>query len=111
MTGVDAMKEIKAYVHRNRVADVVRGLNRAGLRNISIVDVRGMLRAMDSREQEYSVEIGHKVITEVKVELVCAAAQVADVVGIIRNNAQTGYPDAGWIFVSTVEAAYEIGPT
>ena len=43
------MKEIKAYIHRNRIADVVRALEQAGYRNLSIIDVKGMLKALDSR--------------------------------------------------------------
>ena len=101
-------KEIKAYIHRNRVADVVHGLKIAGFQSISVIDVRGMLKALDSQEQEYSIEIGGKVITEVKLELVCDAKQVDEAVKIIRTNARTGEADAGWIYVSTVDAAYEI---
>lgn len=65
------MKEIKAYIHRNRVADVVRALRHAGFHNLSIIDVKGLLKALDSQEQDYSIEIGDEVITEVKLELVC----------------------------------------
>jgi len=39
------MKEIKAFIHRNRVADVVRILGAAGFRNLSVIDVKGMLKA------------------------------------------------------------------
>jgi nitrogen regulatory protein P-II 1 len=52
------MQEIKAFVHRNRVADVVNALSSAGFRRLSIIDVQGLLRALDSKEQQYSVEIG-----------------------------------------------------
>ena len=41
-------KEVKAFIHRNRVADVVDALNKAGFRNITIVDVQGMLKALSS---------------------------------------------------------------
>jgi nitrogen regulatory protein PII len=39
------MKEIKAFIHRNRVADVVRAFGRAGFRNMSIIDVKVQLTA------------------------------------------------------------------
>ena len=89
------MKEIKAFIHRNRVADVVHALKGAGFRDISVIDVKGMLKALDSQEQKYSVEIGEKVITEVKLELVCEAAQVDQAVTLIRKNGRTGQPNAG----------------
>ncbi len=103
------MKEIKAFIHRNRIADVVHALKAVGFRNLSVIDVKGMLRALDPQEQRYSIEIGEKVITEVKLELVCAAARVADAVALIRENGRTGQPQAGWIYVSDIEAAYPIG--
>lgn len=102
------MKEIKAYIHRNRIADVVHALRVAGFRDISVVDVRGMLKALDTQEQEYSIEIGNKVVTEVKLELVCDAKQVDDAVKTIRKNGRTGQPNAGWIYVTSIDAAYEI---
>jgi len=60
------MKEVKAFVHRNRIADVVRALERAGFGALSIIDVKGMLKALDSKEQEYSTAIGEKVIAEIR---------------------------------------------
>ena len=44
------MKEIKAYVHRTRIADVVRALEQAGYRNLSIIDVKGMLKEVDPKK-------------------------------------------------------------
>ena len=103
------MKEIKAYVHRSRIADVVYALRKAGFRNISIVDVKGMLKALDSKEEEYSIEIGNKVIKEVKLELVITAEQVVEEIALIQANGRTGRPNAGWIYVSNIDATYEIG--
>lgn len=102
------MKEVKAFIHRNRIADVVHALKAAGFRNISVIDVKGMLKALDSREQQYSIEIGEKVITEVKLELVCEADQVDQAIALIQKNGRTGQPDAGWIYVSGIGASYRI---
>ncbi|KAB2942304.1 MAG: P-II family nitrogen regulator [Hyphomicrobium sp.] len=102
------MKEIKAFIHRNRVADVVHALRAAGFNNISVVDVKGMLKALDSREEQYSIEIGEKVIAEAKLELVCAADQVDLAVEVIRKNARTGRRHAGSIYVTGIDAAFPI---
>lgn len=102
-------REIKAYIHRNRVADVVNALAHAGLKNLTVIDVQGMLQALDGKEQHYSVEIGQKVVTEVKLELVCEAkSQCAQAVEIIREHGKTGQPTAGWIFVTEILSATEI---
>jgi len=103
------MKEIKAFIHRNRVADVVRALEATGYRNLSVIDVKGMLKALDHKEQEYSVEIGEKIITEIKLELVCEDARVDEAARIIQQSADTGQAEAGWIYVSDVERSLPIG--
>ena len=103
------MREIKAYIRRNRIADVVNALYNAGFRNLTVIDVEGMLKTLDGTEQSYSVEIGQKVITEVKLELVCEnESRTAEAVGLIRQHAQTGQPQAGWIYVSDVLTSIEI---
>jgi nitrogen regulatory protein P-II 1 len=103
------MREIKAYVHRNRIADVVSALSSAGFRNLSVIDVQGLLRALDSKDQQYSVEIGQKVITEVKLELVCESeSRTAEAVSLIREHAATGQPEAGWIYISEIQASITI---
>ncbi len=102
------MKEIKAFIHRNRITDVIHALKAAGFRNLSIVDVKGMLNALDNKEQNYSVELGSAVITEMKLELVCEAARVDDVVQLIQQHARTGQPDAGWIYVTDIGQSIRI---
>ncbi len=103
------MKEIKAFIHRNRVADVVRALREANYHHVSIIDVTGMLKAIDSKEQGYSIELGDKAITEVKLELVCHDENRAtQAVRIIQEHGRTGQPDSGWIYISEIQAALPI---
>ena len=106
------MKEIKAFVHRNRVADIVHALRNAGLcsgdRNLSVVDVTGTLKALDAQEQNFSLELGQEAITEVKLELVCEDGCADEAVQIIRKNGHTGQTLAGWVYVSDIGAAYPI---
>ncbi len=103
------MKEIKAFVHRNRIADVVSALSSAGFRKLSVIDVQGLLHALDSKEQQYSVEIGQKVITEVKLELVCEnESRTTEAISLIREHATTGQTEAGWIYVSDIRSSIEI---
>ena len=103
------MREVKAFVHRNRIADVVGALSSAGYRNLSDIDVHGLLRALDNKEQQYSVEIGQKVITEVKLELVCEnESRTAEAVSLITEHAKTGQTNAGWIYISEIQGAIEI---
>jgi nitrogen regulatory protein P-II 1 len=104
-----SIREVKAFVHRNRIADVVSALSSAGFRNLSVIDVQGLLRALDSKEQQYSVEIGQKVITQVKLELVCESeSRSTEAVSLICEHAKTGQPSAGWIYITDIQSAIEI---
>ena len=102
------MKEIKAFIHRNRITDVIHALKQAGFRNLSIVDVKGMLRALDNKEKNYSVELGSAVITEMKLELVCEISRVDEAIQLIQQHARTGQADAGWIYVIDIGQAIRI---
>ncbi len=102
-------REIKAFIHRNRVADVVNALSNAGFSRLTVIDVEGLLKALDSREQHYSVQIGQKVVTEVKLELVCEnETQTAEAIELIREHGKTGQRSAGWIYVSEIQSSVEI---
>lgn len=103
------MKQIKAFVHRNRVSDLIHALEAAGFRRLSLFDVKGLLRALNSREQQYSVEFGDQVISEVQMELFCEDGDVARAVEIFRRVGHTGGAEAGWIYISNVEQVIAIG--
>jgi nitrogen regulatory protein P-II 1 len=102
------MKEVKSFVHRNRVAEIVHALSTAGYRHLTVIDVRGLLRALSAREEEYSIELGERVTHEVRLEVVCNDEDVERAVQLIRLHGRTGQPIAGWVYVSPVERAVPI---
>ncbi len=101
------MKEVKAYIHVNRAADVVRVLRKAGYTSLMIVDVKGTFEALDAEEQQYSTELGTRIITEAKIELVCRSDQMDEVVELIKDNAKTGMERSGAIYVSDIQAYHQ----
>ena len=103
------MKQLKAFVHRNRVGDIAHALAAAGFTRLSLFDVKGLLRALNTREQEYSVQLGDHVISEVQMELFCEDGDVARAVEIFRSVGKTGHADAGWVYVSDIDGAFPIG--
>lgn len=111
------MKEIKAYIHNNRIGDVIRALKESGqcnaggtpgCSNLAVVPVRILLKAVDTREQHYSIELAEVVINESKLELICEDHQVDELVGIIERAARTGQAEAGWIYVSDIIQAVPV---
>lgn len=111
------MKEIKAYVHNNRIADVIAAVEASGLiettrvqgvRNINVTSVHSLLKPLDNIEQHYSVELGEAVISEVRLELICEDNQVDALVELIDRTARTGQAIAGWIVVTDLIKAVPI---
>ncbi len=105
------MKQVKAFVHRNRVSDLIHALDAAGFSRVSLFDVKGLLRALSVREQEYSVELGDKVISEVQIEVFCEDIDVAKAADTIQHVARTGHADGGWIYVSAIQQSIPINDT
>ncbi|MGN6228345.1 MAG: P-II family nitrogen regulator [Dyella sp.] len=102
------MKEVKAYVHRGRVADIVHGLEQAGFVHLSVNDVKGLLSASSERERTYSIELGERVTNQVRLEVFCEDAEAAEAVALIRRHGRTGQRIGGWVYVSAVEEAWPI---
>ena len=111
------MKEIKAFIHKNRVASVIEALtdqvyldpaNPRRCRNLNVAATQSLLRVLDAQEQHYSVELGQPVINESKLELLCDDDQVESLVALIERTARTGQAEAGWIYVSDIIQAVQV---
>ena len=111
------MKEIKAYVHSNRVAAVIAALkgssawgDDAGGRqhNLTLYIVKGSLTPLHEAERRYSIELGDEVVNEYKLELHCNDESVDEFVKVIAASARTGQAGAGWIYVTDVGYAQAI---
>jgi nitrogen regulatory protein P-II 1 len=111
------MKEVKAYVHRTRVADVIAALKacpswsaaRANRRhNLAVYVVKGSLMPLDNEEKHYSMDLGDAVVNEYKLELLCDDGEVDEIVTALQSAARTGQAVAGWITVTDVALAVPI---
>lgn len=102
------MKQIKAFVRRSRVSAVLQALEVAGFNRISLFDVKGLLQALSEREQEFSVNFGEQVISEVQIELFCTDAEVQAAVEVLQQVGATRHADSGWIYISDVERCLPI---
>ncbi|MES2363417.1 MAG: P-II family nitrogen regulator [Pseudomonadota bacterium] len=110
------MKEIKAYIHSNRVADVISALKSSVAwttvgndeHNLTAYMVKGSLVPLDEGERRFSVELGDEVINEYKLELHCSEEHVDELVKIIVASARTGRANSGWVYVMDVVSAVPI---
>ena len=112
------MKEIKAFIHRQRIGAVMEAIREAGFtaagaagraRNISVASVQSLLPAIDDRERRYSLDLGEPVIQEYKVELLCNDGDADALVRAVALAGRTGQDEAGWVYVTDVDNAVQIG--
>lgn len=110
------MKEIKAYIHRSRIADVISALKSSvewtavgsGEHNLTIYMVKGSLVPLDEGERRYSVDLGDEVINEYKLELHCSDDHVDELVKIIVAAGRTGQANSGWVYIVDIVSAVPI---
>lgn len=110
------MKEIKAYIHRNRIAEVISALKSSaawnapgsGEHNLTAYMVKGALVPLDEGERHYSLDLGDEVINEFKLELHCPDEHVDELVKIIVAAGRTGQANSGWIYIVDIVNAIPI---
>ncbi len=104
----DDMKKIEAVIRPERMDIVKNALAEAGYVGMTVDEVKG--RGIQGgiteryRGREYIVDL----IPKVKLELVVKADDVEDVIKIICENAKTGNPGDGKIFVMPVESVVRV---
>ena len=103
------MKLIKAFIHHVRAAEVVQALADAGYRNLTLHDVKGMLKPISDSERDYSTSGAGMVISETRLSLVVEDSEVDAATGIIRTIARVGPGISGYVYVSPVEQVLPIG--
>lgn len=111
------MKELKAYVHRDRVADVVAALKDSAAwggqsgdsHNLAAYIVRSVVSPPDGADRHYSTDLGDEIVNEYKLELICPDEEVDELLRVISAAALTGGPMGGWITVGNLDHAQRIG--
>jgi nitrogen regulatory protein P-II 1 len=107
------MKLVKAFLHHVRTPKVVQALADAGYDNITLQDVKGMLKPITEDESDFTRDSSALVISEARLSIVVADDKVDEVTQIIRRTGRIGPHVSGWIYVSPVELVLPIdgGPT
>ena len=102
------MKKIQAFVHHIRSPSVLDALRDAGVKNVTLLDVKGTLKPLSESEQAYSVETRLAIISEVRISLVCDDADVKRITDVTRSSGHIWDGISGWVYVSPVEQALPI---
>ena len=105
------MKEIKAYIQRCCVNEIVRQLEAAGVPGITVVEVHPVGYGYEPNYFETHFEDPLKrygLLRIVKVEVVCADRDVDRLAATIERVCRKGSQGDGWIFVTDVDRAIRI---
>ena len=99
------MKEIKAYIKKHKLDDVIRSLRKIeGLTGVSLIDNCGYGIGWGGTKGDEQIDCR----PGVKVEIICRDDLVNDVVTAIERAAHTGLKGDGKIYVSNIEQAVRI---
>lgn len=102
------LREIKAYVRPGRIDFVVNGLRAIGIDSISVITVDGVGGLVDPVKDRVSLDYGSRISKVHKLELVCWDGDEDEIVQTILEEARTGEPGDGVIFVTDVGRAVKI---
>jgi nitrogen regulatory protein P-II 1 len=105
------MKEIKAYIRRDEINEVVERLQRAGAPGVSVIEIHPVGYGYEANPFEpHAARLvdRYRHLTIVKLEIMCADHQVDALLEAIQTSCCTANPGDGMIFVSEVIQAVRI---
>jgi nitrogen regulatory protein P-II 1 len=105
------MKEIKAYIRRDEVNEVVERLQRAGAPGVSVIEIHPVGYGYEANPFEpHGARLvdRYRYLTIVKLEIMCMDDQVERLLRVVQNSCCTGNPGDGMVFVSEVLDAVRI---
>jgi nitrogen regulatory protein P-II 1 len=93
------MKKIEAIVRHFKLDDVKKALTEAGVKGMTVTEVRGFGRQKGHSETYRGAEYAVDFIPKVKIEIVVDAAALKTVVDAICKSAKTGQVGDGKLFI------------
>lgn len=102
------MKEIKAYIRREKADIVIEKLEDAGVKGMTVIDVYALCEWADKENFSFSIEFVEKYSKVIKLEIVCNDDEVDRLVDVIAKYGHTGNSGDGMIFTSTVDSSLKI---
>lgn len=99
------MKEIKAYIRRDEVNQVVEKLHDAGAPGVAVIEIHPLdygYEANPFAPHRAGLADRYRHLAVVKLEIMCADAELEPLVRIIQAHCSTGNCGDGMIFVSEV---------
>lgn len=102
------MRELKVYLRKEKVDEVVHALRERGIATVNVTHVRALGAGADPEHVRISFETGTTYSEVAKLEVVCTADEADALVPVIVETARTGEPGDGFVFVTPVDRAVKI---
>ena len=105
------MKEIKAYIRRDEVNEVVEKLQHAGAPGVSVIEMHPVGYGYEANPFEphrARLVDRYRYLSIVKLEIMCCDDQLDTLLDAIQRSSSTGNPGDGMIFVSEIVDAVRI---
>ena len=102
------MKKIEAIIRPFKLEEVKEALVEAGIRGLTISEVRGYGRQKGHTETYRGSEYRIEFVPKIKIEVVVEDSKVEKIIDAITKSAKTGQVGDGKIFIYNVEDAVRI---
>ena len=102
------MKKIEAIIRPHKAEEVREALLAAGIRGMTILEVKGFGRQKGHKEIYRGSEYNVGFLPKVKIEVVVADKALETAVAAILKAAKTGEVGDGKLFVSTIDEAIRV---
>ncbi len=104
----ERMKEIRAIVRRECVAELVHALEQAGVARLYAFHLHALGAGVDPERFQVSFEDGESYTEKTRVEFLCGASEVERLVNVVREHACTGHRGDGMVIVTDVDDVVNI---
>ena len=103
------MKEIKAFIKKSKLSDVIWALHEIkGLTGVTMAEVFGYGREKARGCKDKMTFVSVECVPRIKLEIMCRDNLVNSIVSIIQKAAHTGLHGDGKIYVSAINKAVRI---
>lgn len=102
------MKKIEAVIRPGKLDEIQKALDVCGIQGMTVSQVLGCGMQKGYSEVYRGNEVNIRLLPKVKLEIVIADEQVAQVVKVLTETARTGKVGDGKIFISNVESVIRI---
>jgi len=96
------MREVKAIVRNDCLAELVDALEKADITRLFVSRIHALGAGVDLEDYKLSLDDGQAYTEKAKIEFLCSAGSVERIVDIIRKCACTGHRGDGLVIVSDV---------